>query len=143
MDGVPQGGRFGQRATFGRHSYFYTGERERHPPFLSLEILGAGQCGITSCRQRHPATLNLDCGQRATFGGVGLTPQILLMDALEDKTPDEAEEDVGRPGGDERREGAGVPHGDGDGKDYPIDEADDEADSHPLSNPATAPVARR
>jgi len=58
-------------------------------------------------------------------GGVGLTPQVLLMDALEDKTPDEAEEDVGRPGGDERREGAGVPHGDGDGKDYPIDEADD------------------
>jgi len=72
----------------------------------------------------HLRLLSLDLKFKEQ-GGVGLTPQILLMDALEDKTPDEAEEDVGRPGGDERREGAGIPHGDGDGKDYPIDEADD------------------
>jgi hypothetical protein len=38
MDGVPQGGRSGQRATFGRHPYLYivtkgspSGERERQP----------------------------------------------------------------------------------------------------------------
>jgi hypothetical protein len=35
-DGVPQGGRSGQRATFGRHSYFYIEERERHPVVYDL-----------------------------------------------------------------------------------------------------------
>jgi len=36
MDGVPQGGRSGQRATFGRNPYLYIEERERHPDFSDL-----------------------------------------------------------------------------------------------------------
>jgi len=62
MDGVPQGGRSGQRATFGRNPYLYIEERERHPVFYDL------------CKASRPALYKNLNGGMSQCDRAGLRP---------------------------------------------------------------------